>query len=369
MNFLSIKRYIEEHEKDYDISFKRTGGNGSVDARINNLYAYTQYSPDKLGYPEDPLRYWQVRESIEDAILNQGKKEVVVMLSHWGYTFWILITNMRETWDIPLNSIEEIQNGEYRMTWCEKYQGPGDYEQVAAVNNQCPDGFTRLQLTEAFEDQMEDLAFNYANRIRGGLERFGVFPNLDINIAASGDITILEGGNVTVVEGPLAGAKLDVPRDPQPGKPASYKWENRWRPESDPNPNTGPDAVRAINEYAQISDFLDGPKDDFKAVIGTQAKRTPEELMPEHPKAVSPTIFFGPYKTLFNAPATLTLPYDNARVKDPKKIRPYVFNEVTEKFEVVPKVMSNLEPFLNEEDKSLTFQVQILGQYVLVEES
>ena len=169
---------------------------------------------------------------------------------------------------------------------------------------------------------MEDLAFNYANRIRGGLERFGVCPNLDINIAASGDSTVLEGGNVTVVEGPLAGAKLDVPRDPQPGKPASYKWENRWRPESDPNPNTGPDAVRAINEYAQISDFLDGPKDDFKAVIGTQAKRTPEELMPEHPKAVSPTIFFGPYKTLFNAPATLTLPYDNARVKDPKKIRP-----------------------------------------------
>ena len=52
-----------------------------------------------------------------------------------------------------------------------------------------------------------------------------------------------------------------------------------------------------------------------------------------------------------------------------KKIRPYVFNEVTEKFEVVPKVMNNLEPLLSEEDKSLTFQVQILGQYVLVEES
>ena len=369
LNFLSIKRYIEEHEKNYNISFIRTGGNGSVDARTNNLFAYTQYSPDKLGYPDDPLRYWQVRESIEDAILNQGKKEVVVMLSHWGYTFWILITNMRETWDIPLNTIEEIQNGEYRMTWCEKYQGPGDYEQVAAVNNQCPSGFTRLQLTEAFEDQMEDLAFNYANRIRGGLERFGVFPNLDINIVASGEITILEGGSVAVNEGPLAGAKLDVPKDPQPGKPGSYQWENRWRPESDPNPNTGPDAVRAINEYAQTSDYLDGPKDDFTAVIGTQAKRTPEESMPEHPKAVSPTIFFGPYRTLFNAPATITLPYDDTRVTDPKRIRPYVFNEVTQKFEVVPKVMSNREPHLSEDNSSLTFQVQILGQFVLVEES
>ena len=53
---------------------------------------------------------------------------------------------MRETWDIPLNSIEEIQNGEYRMTWCEKYQGPGDYEQVAAINNKCPDGLPDCNL-------------------------------------------------------------------------------------------------------------------------------------------------------------------------------------------------------------------------------
>jgi nucleoside-diphosphate-sugar epimerase len=44
-------------------------------------------------------------------------------------------------------------------------------------------------------------------------------------------------------------------------------------------------------------------------------------------------------------------------------------NEVTQKFEVVPKVMSNWEPFLSEDDNSLTFQVQILGQFVLVEES
>jgi len=31
--------------------------------------------------------------------------------------------------------------------------------------------------------------------------------------------------------------------------------------------------------------------------------------------------------------------------------------------------MSNWEPFLSEDDNSLTFQVQILGQFVLVEES
>jgi len=56
-------------------------------------------------------------------------------------------------------------------------------------------------------------------------------------------------------------------------------------------------------------------------------------------------------------------------VTDPKRIRPYVFNEVTQKFEVVPKVMSNREPHLSEDNSSLTFQVQILGQFVLVEES
>jgi hypothetical protein len=35
----------------------------------------------------------------------------------------------------------------------------------------------------------------------------------------------------------------------------------------------------------------------------------------------------------------------------------------------VPKVMSNWEPFLSEDNSRLTFQVQILGQFVLVEES
>ena len=35
------------------------------------------------------------------------------------------------------------------------------------------------------------------------------------------------------------------------------------------DPNTGPKAVRAINEYNEISDYLDSAKDDFNAVIGT----------------------------------------------------------------------------------------------------
>ena len=367
LNFLSFKRYLEENEKVYKTSTKKIGGIGSSDSRTNNLFAYTQYGPDKLGYADDPLRYWNLRETIENAILDQDKEEVVILLSHWGYTFWILITNMRETWDIPLNSIEEIRAGEYRMTWCEKYNGVGDYEQVPAVNNQCPEGFTRLQLAEAFEDYMEDLALNYGNRIRGGLERFGVFPNLGINILAEGEITINEGGFVQIDSGVHRGTSISVPGDPQIGKPLSYKWENRWRPASDPNPNMGENAVRAINEYEQISDYLDGSKDNFTAVIGTQAKVSPSEDMPKHPNAISEAIFFGPHRTTFNAPVLITLTYDENKVKKPENIKPYIFNEINRSYEPVPEVRDIFQMQIDEENKTLTFESQVLGQFVLAE--
>ena len=160
LNFLSFKRYIEQNENDHKISFLKTGGFGTEDARTNNLYSYALFSGTQLGYKEDPLRFTNLRGAIEDAILNQGKKEVIVQLSHWGYTYWVLIINMREALNFPLNSIEEIHQGELSVTWCEKYLAPGQYEQAEAINHICPEGFTRLQLMEAFEDYSDEIAIN-----------------------------------------------------------------------------------------------------------------------------------------------------------------------------------------------------------------
>lgn len=369
LNLLSFKRYAEEFASDYKLSFAKTGGEGGPDARTRNLFTYAMYDAATIGHRDDPLRYLTLRDGLEDAILNQGKEEVVVLLSHWGYTFWILLTSMREAWDMPLNSIQEIREREYRKVWCERYLGPDDFEQAEAVNNECPEGYTRLQITEAFEDFTEDYALNYANRIRGGIERFGIYPDLDIEILAQSPVTRVKGGAAEVTAGPLEGVRAIVPADPQPGVPENYRWEDRYRPATDKDPNTGPDAVRAINDYASMADFLDGAKDDFTLVIGTQAKRTPDEAMPAHPRAVSPAVYVGPHRTLFNAPATIVLPYDAALVTDPERIRPYVFNEITRAYESVPPVLDGQPARIDTIAERVSFQVQTLGQFVLVEET
>ena len=72
------------------------------------------------------------------------------------------------------------------------------YEQVPAIEHQCPEGLLDSQLTEAFEDYSKEMAINYVNRIRGGIERLKIYPELDISIAAEGEVTKVEGGIVEV---------------------------------------------------------------------------------------------------------------------------------------------------------------------------
>ena len=205
------------------------------------------------------------------------------------------------------------------------------------------------------------------NRIRGGIERFGIFPNLDIEIAARGEISLLNGGEVNVTSGNLSGAKLMINPDPNPDKPNSYNWNNRWRPEVSSKPNTGVNAVRPINEYMEISDYLDSAKDNFTAVIGTQNKLSPTQMMPIHPNAVSESIFFGPHRTTLNAPAILTISYDKKKVKNSQMIKPYVFNVITEEYELLPRVRKEVGSFINTDNNTVSFESQILGQFILVE--
>ncbi len=138
-------------------------------------------------------------------------------------------------------------------------------------------------------------------------------------------------------------------------------------PPTDKNPNNGRDAVRAINEYDQISDFLDSAKDNFIAVIGTQEKASPSEQMPIHPNAISKTIFFGPYRTTLNVPALITIPYDKEKMTNPKNIRPIVYNELTQKFEYHPKVRNSYSNKIDQQNGTYTFESQVLGQFALAE--
>jgi hypothetical protein len=184
---------------------------------------------------------------------------------------------------------------------------------------------------------------------------------------AEGEITKKDGGIVEITDGMLQGARLHVKPDPNPNLPESYTWDNRWRPMSDNDPNTGPQAVRAINEYNETSNFLDSAKDDFNAVIGLQRLSSPKMSMPIHPKSISETIFFGPYRTTFNVPAEITIAYDKKKVTNPGNILPMIFNEITKGFEIHPNVTKDYRHKINLEEGTFTFETQVLGQFVLAE--
>ena len=113
--------------------------------------------------------------------------------------------------------------------------------------------------------------------------------------------------------------------------------------------------------------FLDSAKDDFTAVIGLQRRSSPKVMMPIHPNAISETVFFGPYRTTFNVPAEITIAFDKEKVTDPKNIHPMVYNEITKSFEIHPKVRNSYANVLDQEEGTLTFETQILGQFSLAE--
>ena len=267
----------------------------------------------------------------------------------------------------PVRSIEEMNSGTYSITWCERYTAPGEYHQYRPTNDtDCKDDYSRVQVTEAFNDLAEEFMVGYANRILGGIERYGVFPDLDLEILAEGPVTKLGGGAVEVSSGELAGARLWIRADPQPGVPESYTWDAAFRPATHRFPNTSDDALRPINEYQRVEDYLDGAKDDFTAYIGHQGLASPGHPMPVPEGAVSPTVYFGPYRTLLNAPAEVSIPYDRMKVGDFSRIKPMIFNEIGNNFDPVYTV-SGMSPLrIDEQAGVASFDVQVLGNFVLV---
>ncbi len=370
LNYLSFKKYAlaafdEKFGGDYRLNFNKSGGVGGPDSRTNALFGAGMVYGKSTGDPDDPLRFATIRSALETAIRVDNADEVVIVLSHWVSNTADTALIIREVNDLPLNSIAELKDGIFSITWCERYSEARQYDQIRSTDGSCPQDYTRIQMTEAFNGVAEGFFSGYAGRIRGGIERFGVLPALDIEIAGRGLITKLGGGVAEITDGPLAGAKLVVQPDPRPLEPEGNEWKNRFRPDTAPDPNTGPTAVRPINDFVVMEDYLDSAKDDFTALIGTQGKSDPETPLPKHKRAASPTVYFGPYRTLFNAPATITLPYDRSRVTDARKLRPYIYNDFTGNYDPVFSVPAGRPVRVNEESATVSFDVQVLGNFVL----
>lgn len=373
-NFLSFKRKAEATlpAQGWKIGFAKSGGTGGDDARTRNLYGYGIFPASYYGNASDPLRFATIRDNIEQAIRVDGRKQLMLVVSHWYYDGLDNALTIREINDLPLNTRAEMARGEFAPRWCERYMAAGKYEQKRLSRRgktweACPTGWTRITMTETFDDFRNDFYAGYAGRIRGGIERFGTVPKLGIEVAARGAISKRDGGGVAVESGPLAGAELIVAADPHPQAPDGYSWAKSRR---DPSPrdkgNDAPDAIRPFNEFAKATDHLTSAWDDFTAYIGTQRDADPKKPLAAPAGLASPVVLVGPYRELFNAPATVWLPYDAKAVADPATLRPVIWNDVTQAFEDVLPVPGGTAPRIDAARGRIGFDTQVLGIFALV---
>ncbi len=422
-NFLSARAYIEQaFDADFNGRFnlnfsKTTAGSGECanpDCRMNSLYGYSLYPPYPFfGYPDDPDRYQSIRDNIESLKSEPTPpKHILIALSHWYYNSGDTALALRDMNNLPISAEEDIMAGDFIMEWCEgpTTSGPDDTKQnreyietyvmdqktklrgnfaLDPQTGECVDeGYIHIVVAEAFDEQMEDFSRGYAARIRGGIERFGVFPfkALGLSIDAQGEITKLGGGTVASGKGKSKGARIEVPADPDSEKPETlisldmYHTDHNFGSGRPLGPN--PDGVKVLNDP---TDRWESAWWDFTLTIGTQEKAlNPENSsgekidLPSGPsdesiKPLGDPIYFGPYRTLFNEPAKITLAYDTALEPDPAAIRPFVYNDITGDYDQVYSVVGGIDydddnnNIVVNDDGTASFSVQTLGVYVLAE--
>ena len=192
-----------------------------------------------------------------------------------------------------------------------------------------------------------------------------MLPDLDIEILATGPISYLNGGLIEVKNGALKGAKLFVRPDAHPDKPEAYSYKKSYRHQNSSDPNTDKAAIRPFNEFATYDSHLISAWFDFNAMIGKQKKSNPYTEMPKLVNAVSDSVYFGPYRTLFNAPATITIPLDKTKVSDTSKIRAYIFNDLSQTFDPVFSVPGGTKISVDLNEGTASFDTQVLGVFVL----
>ena len=369
-NYLSFKRYTEAH---YDvahggrwkINFNRSDGFGSNDSRTKSLYGYSRFPSQIFGHPEDELRFPTIRDQLEQAIKIEQRKNIIIVPSHWYYNGQDTSLKIRELNNLPLNTIEEMNQGIFDISWCERYQSDGSLEQLLDQGLKCPKGFSSITLMETFDEVREEFNIGYAQRIRGGIEQFGVLPDLDIEILATGPVSYLNGGLIEIKNGALKGAKLFVRPDAHPGKPESYSYQRSYRHQNSRDPNTDKSAIRPFNEFATYDSHLISAWFDFNAMIGTQKNSKPDKEMPTLVNAVSDSVYFGPYRTLFNAPATITIPIDRTKVSDASKIQAYIFNDLSQTFDPLFSVPGGTTISVDINEGTASFDTQVLGVFVI----
>lgn len=339
-NYISFKRYLQAYFGDrYQLAFNLRGQSG--DARLANYYAYGLSVPKDFTSQDPSQRFRTLRESI-DLAKADGHRYIVVLLSHWYYNGRDPLLAIRALQDIPLNSREDLRTGKHWIRWCE---ARGSKE---ALGCDTGNDLVEIQYSETFDDWAKEFAIGYAHRVRGAIERYGVYPReIDLEILAKAPIDRVMGGTVRVTSGSLKGAQLVVAVDRYPGQPENFDAKN-YRAFIDP------------------ADNLVSAWDDFEAYIATQ--RVPDKYLSDHGQMVSASVLFGPYRTLVNRPARITLPLRSERrlgSDEIPRLRAFVYNEVSGSWDPIFQP-AGAEPLTyDSRSHSASFSVQVFGIYAL----
>ncbi len=331
LNYQSFKRYARhEFGAHYGLQFNR--GDSSGDRRTDAYFAYAMFPSRFYGAADDPLRFPTIRETIDSA-KEDGRKDIVVLLSHWNYNNTDNMLAMRKMNQIPFNSRADVRAQKYWVDWCEL---PGSSEAVDCAE----EGSIRLSFSEVFDKQAEAFSIGYAHRIRGTVEQYGLLPS-GVEPVARAPVSVADGGALQIVQGPLAGVAVSVPADPRPGLPESNTWNN-------------------------YEVFVDPAEPFIAAWFDFEAYLAPWPEGP--PDAVSASVLVGPYRTLVNKPARISLPV-RGEVTDPSRLRPVIFNEVTRDWDWVFPVAGGQAPDFDSASNRLSFDTQVFGIFALVEDS
>ena len=87
--------------------------------------------------------------------------------------------------------------------------------------------------------------------------------------------------------------------------------------------------------------------------------------MPKLPNAISDSIYFGPYRTLFNSPATITIPIAINEAPSSNLIQAYIFNDLSQSFDPIFSTPGGQDITIDIDKKTASFDTQVLGIFAI----
>ena len=89
------------------------------------------------------------------------------------------------------------------------------------------------------------------------------------------------------------------------------------------------------------------------------------QAMPKLNNAISETVYIGPYRTLFNSPATITIPIDTSKITVSNRIRAYIFNDLSQSFEPIFLTPGGSSISVDMDEGTASFDTQVLGVFAI----